>query len=250
MLTKCETRQGVLYTLDHGALPVYVVHLYCEGEQIFSQVFLGRSFISSKACRVNYHLNFRVERRSTGYIRQYYDGAPDIIQVGEHQFVEKRLIELWISLMLVSWCVCQFVFELSLTDLYPGLRRQIVLGSIISPFHEVIIHLLAGHLDLNFQRSMYGMGLPFFAFSRIAIVVMILLWFHIQALRRIALLMLYRPETIAFELLDNLKLDIIAISVLVSTMMLMESVRFCILLDPFLLFLIRFSDKNSLCCCD
>lgn len=35
--------------------------------------------------------------------RTYYNGIPDVIQIGEHQFAEKRLIQLWITLMLVSW---------------------------------------------------------------------------------------------------------------------------------------------------
>jgi hypothetical protein len=30
-LKKAEQREAVLYTLDKGALPAYVVHLYCEG---------------------------------------------------------------------------------------------------------------------------------------------------------------------------------------------------------------------------
>ena len=50
-------------------------------------------------CNTNYHHNFRVQHG----IRTYYDGVPDIIQVGEHQFTEERLLQLWITLMLVSW---------------------------------------------------------------------------------------------------------------------------------------------------
>jgi len=36
-------------------------------------------------------------------IRHYYSGIPDILQVAEHQFVEKKLVNLWIMLMVVSW---------------------------------------------------------------------------------------------------------------------------------------------------
>jgi hypothetical protein len=36
-------------------------------------------------------------------MRTYYDGLPEIIQVGEHQFVERKVINLWITLMMVSW---------------------------------------------------------------------------------------------------------------------------------------------------
>ncbi|KAF8890918.1 hypothetical protein BD779DRAFT_1610685 [Infundibulicybe gibba] len=75
LLTKAEQRQVVLYTLSDGAIPAYSVHLYCE------------------SCNVNYHHDYRVVKNR----RIYYDGIPDILQVGEHQFVERRLIELWIT---------------------------------------------------------------------------------------------------------------------------------------------------------
>jgi hypothetical protein len=52
-------------------------------------------------CHTNYHHNFRVKDG----VRTHYDGVPDVIQVGEHQFVERRVIELWRELMLVAWYV-------------------------------------------------------------------------------------------------------------------------------------------------
>ena len=61
-------------------------------------------------CKTNYHHNFRVRDG----IRTYYDGIPEIIQVGEHQFAEKRLIQLWITLMLVSW----HVFNCHLSNIF------------------------------------------------------------------------------------------------------------------------------------
>ncbi|KAF8220742.1 hypothetical protein L208DRAFT_1332085, partial [Tricholoma matsutake] len=42
-------------------------------------------------------------------IHTYYDGIPDIIQGGEHQFAKKQLIQLWITLMLVSWYIFFFI---------------------------------------------------------------------------------------------------------------------------------------------
>ncbi|KAF8802114.1 hypothetical protein BYT27DRAFT_7226507 [Phlegmacium glaucopus] len=83
LLKKEEQRQAVLYTMDKGALPVQSVHLYCD------------------ECRTNYHHNF---------------------QVGEHQFAEKRLVQLWIMLMLVSWTSatnCAHLYNLSLSDTVP-----------------------------------------------------------------------------------------------------------------------------------
>ena len=53
-----------------------------------------------KACKVNYHHNFGVRNDQ----RIYYDnGIPDIIQIGEHQFVECDVVKLWITSMVVSW---------------------------------------------------------------------------------------------------------------------------------------------------
>ena len=38
-------------------------------------------------------------------MRTYHDGVPDVIQVGEHQFVEQRVIQMWRDMMLVAWYV-------------------------------------------------------------------------------------------------------------------------------------------------
>ncbi|KAF8223574.1 hypothetical protein L208DRAFT_1517056, partial [Tricholoma matsutake] len=72
---------GTFYMQHKGVLPAYSVHLYCD------------------ACHTNYHHNFHIKNG----VRTYYDGLPDVIQVGEHQFVEQRVIQLWRDLMLVSW---------------------------------------------------------------------------------------------------------------------------------------------------
>lgn len=48
---------------------------------------------------MNYHHNFYVFQGR----RIYYDGIPNILQIGEHQFAERRLVEWWISMMLLSW---------------------------------------------------------------------------------------------------------------------------------------------------
>ncbi|KAF8231667.1 hypothetical protein L208DRAFT_1019704, partial [Tricholoma matsutake] len=53
-LLKKEQRQGVLYTLDKGALPIHSVHLYCH------------------TCNTNYHHNFCVQAGT----QTYYDVIP------------------------------------------------------------------------------------------------------------------------------------------------------------------------------
>ena len=61
--------------------------------------FLNSHYITE--CKTNYHHNFRVFAGQ----RTYYTTTtiPDIIQVGEHQFVETKVINLWINMMLLSW---------------------------------------------------------------------------------------------------------------------------------------------------
>ena len=55
-------------------------------------------------CEINYHHNFKVSKGE----RVYYGGVPDVVQIGEHQFVERQVIEIWLSL-LDHW----YVFTLS-----------------------------------------------------------------------------------------------------------------------------------------
>jgi hypothetical protein len=81
-LKKAECRQVVVYTLDKGVRPAWSIHLYCED------------------CHTNYQYEFSVNQG----VRTYYGGIPKYIQVGEHQFVERKLVGMWISLMLVAWC--------------------------------------------------------------------------------------------------------------------------------------------------
>lgn len=50
-------------------------------------------------CDVNYHNNYRVHQGR----RIYYDGIPCILQIGEHQFAEIKLVNMWIAMMLLSW---------------------------------------------------------------------------------------------------------------------------------------------------
>ncbi|KAF8867685.1 hypothetical protein BD779DRAFT_1408333, partial [Infundibulicybe gibba] len=78
--TKDKPRNVVLYTIT-GAHAAISVHLMCH------------------QCSTNYHHNFSVH----GGLRTYYGGVPDIIQIGEHQFVEQAVLNLFTGMMLVSW---------------------------------------------------------------------------------------------------------------------------------------------------
>ncbi|KAF8814161.1 hypothetical protein BYT27DRAFT_7082804, partial [Phlegmacium glaucopus] len=97
MIKKCKVWKAVLFTAGCRAIPVHSLHLYCE------------------YCKVNYHHNYHVYKGQ----RIYYDTVPDIIQVGEHQFAEQKLINLWISMMLLSWTLatnCTRIFNTAMTE--------------------------------------------------------------------------------------------------------------------------------------
>jgi hypothetical protein len=57
--------------------------------------------MSGLDCSTNYHHNFAV---SNGF-RTYYSGVPDIIQVSEHQFIHKGVLNLFVGMMLLAWQV-------------------------------------------------------------------------------------------------------------------------------------------------
>lgn len=67
-------------------------------------------------CKVNYHHNFRVYEGR----RIYYNEIPDILQVGEHQFAERKLINWWILMMLLSWTSatnCARIYNMGFTNI-------------------------------------------------------------------------------------------------------------------------------------
>ncbi|KAG9005693.1 hypothetical protein FRB90_010254 [Tulasnella sp. 427] len=84
-LTSAEARKVVLYTMN-GSVPAYSVHLRCH---------------ASNGCRTDYHHNYYVQDGK----RRYYGGVPDVIQIGEHHFVQKKVVEMWQGLMLHAWYV-------------------------------------------------------------------------------------------------------------------------------------------------
>ncbi|KAG2037617.1 hypothetical protein BDR03DRAFT_1050033 [Suillus americanus] len=80
-LKKAEQRNVVLFTLAHGPCAARSVHLYCAD------------------CQIDYHHNYTV----SGGIRTYYDEQPKTIQVMDHVFMEKDVVELFKMAMDVSW---------------------------------------------------------------------------------------------------------------------------------------------------
>ncbi|KAJ7189681.1 hypothetical protein GGX14DRAFT_382954, partial [Mycena pura] len=74
-LKKAEVRQVVIYSQGDGALPAHAVHVYCRG------------------CNTNYHHGFSVQAG----VRTYYGDTPKYLQIGEHQFAERKLVGLWVT---------------------------------------------------------------------------------------------------------------------------------------------------------
>ncbi|KAF8224640.1 hypothetical protein L208DRAFT_1310083, partial [Tricholoma matsutake] len=107
-LKKTYYQKVVLYTLDQGAVPVYAISLYCECAfgffQCLCNYFIHHTMHTTE-CKTSYHHNY--------YIKQdfwyYYAQQPPIIEVGEHQFVNRKVIDLsqWASSKAVdSWLTC------------------------------------------------------------------------------------------------------------------------------------------------
>lgn len=55
----------------------------------------------STECNANYHHNFVVRDGE----RCHYPGVPSIVNISEHQFAERELVQEWINMMLVAWWV-------------------------------------------------------------------------------------------------------------------------------------------------
>ncbi|KAF7311125.1 hypothetical protein HMN09_00656700 [Mycena chlorophos] len=81
-LKDCKTRQAVVYTVDKGVMPAHAIRLHCP------------------SCNTTYFPDYFVHSAMRTY---YADYMPDYIQIGTHQFIEKKLVSLWTSLLLVAW---------------------------------------------------------------------------------------------------------------------------------------------------
>ncbi|KAF7322243.1 hypothetical protein HMN09_00001400 [Mycena chlorophos] len=78
---KHDALHVVLYTLSDGACASFAHTLTCD------------------ACHTRYYPNYSVKDS----MRTYYTTIPETIQVGAHQYIERRVLDLFINLMLISW---------------------------------------------------------------------------------------------------------------------------------------------------
>ncbi|KAI0695223.1 hypothetical protein BC835DRAFT_1273596 [Cytidiella melzeri] len=82
LLTEIQQWAVVFFTFSQGPVPAYTVHLYCRGMYIFIR----------EDCTHN-----------NGGVHYYYGSIPDVLQAGEHQFMERQLIDMWILDQVTSW---------------------------------------------------------------------------------------------------------------------------------------------------
>lgn len=87
----------VFYTLSDGACATFATHLSCS--RMYQAVLSLRLIFPFEGCKSRYYPNYVVRDG----IRTYYDKIPDAIQVGNHQYVEQTVLNLFINLMLISW---------------------------------------------------------------------------------------------------------------------------------------------------
>lgn len=92
-LQVAEQRQAILYTLGHGPVPVWSVHLECKGLYFFFQV-VSDCKAHLKAC-VECLTTYYTDYAEKGQEQLYYQGLPNVFQVADHHYVETKLAQLW-----------------------------------------------------------------------------------------------------------------------------------------------------------
>ncbi|KAG2095660.1 uncharacterized protein F5147DRAFT_584431 [Suillus discolor] len=81
MLNKAKQHYVILFTLASGPCTAKSVYLYCE------------------SCKIDYHYNYSVSEGE----RTYYENQPANIQVAEHVYMAKEVIELFKTAMDLAW---------------------------------------------------------------------------------------------------------------------------------------------------
>lgn len=92
-----------MYMAGHGVQPAWSIHLSCRDMYILTVSPILGTYICYEGWYTNYHNNFSMHNG----IQTYYLEKPKYIQVGEHQFVEDKVIMMWTGQMLLGWYVVQ-----------------------------------------------------------------------------------------------------------------------------------------------
>lgn len=109
-----------LFTMDRGVCEAWSSHLYCYCECLkqLCLFLVSMSHEFSLACNTNYHHEYAVHAGE----RYYYQGLPDAVQVAEHTFVERAVLQHFLTLTLLSWTSATnaaHIYHQSLAQLSP-----------------------------------------------------------------------------------------------------------------------------------
>ncbi|KAI0744417.1 hypothetical protein C8Q76DRAFT_604520 [Earliella scabrosa] len=117
-----------LYTRRRGVLPVRVTTLYCRGE-------------SSSRCHTTYRPNYRVRDASSDHaVRVYDEGIPPVLEVAEHAYVEKELVELFRAQMCFAHAsgeTCARIYNMGLAG---DMQSRPLTGDTV--WHAFYLHAL------------------------------------------------------------------------------------------------------------
>ena len=122
---KDGARKIMVYGIN-GAYVGFSVHLLCHCKwrvwDPFHSMLIAEatSWCCHVGCSTNYHHNFSINAE----FHTYYGGVPNLIQVGEHQFIEKRVFNLFIGMMLVAWYVYLNVWILLYWHLHQDIHNK------------------------------------------------------------------------------------------------------------------------------
>ena len=99
-LKKEYRKKAIVFTQAAGVQPAWNMSLYCQSR---SYLFLDleTSSRSISECHTSYHKNYSVCNGQW----TYSPGIPELIQIGEHQFVEVAVVKMWRAEMLFRWYV-------------------------------------------------------------------------------------------------------------------------------------------------
>ncbi|KAH6901186.1 hypothetical protein BKA70DRAFT_1114809, partial [Coprinopsis sp. MPI-PUGE-AT-0042] len=145
-LTEPRSHPATLFTLNHGALPIYTTSLYCRG------------------CLRRYHHNYVLHNRSES--RTFYPGVPEVIQVAQHFFFEARLLEFFANGKVFGWLSslnCARIYNQSLahTDAYRYNNRLAFAGHQLPPSNAEQYHMWPTSLKIREEDVLNG----FFLYS-------------------------------------------------------------------------------------
>lgn len=98
-LEETDRKNIVVFTHADGPVPGYATSLYCRGGGCTQRYDRAETHVHYSACSTTFHNNYAVNSSR----REYYTGVPKYIQVADHVYVEDRVINQFISSMLLAW---------------------------------------------------------------------------------------------------------------------------------------------------